>query len=136
MRNLSHEIAALLRPFMEPGSANNLTADEIREWLIGLIADYAEEYAGRPNLLGATPMWDILAADCDPERDAVFAAAILSGETVQFLVGRGRSKDVRRFGDSEFPDNPLDVIDALKARFTVTGQVAQFGREDVDAWLK
>lgn len=130
---VSRQIGELLKWATEPGSANTISGEEVRAWMSELIDDYAEEFARKPEL-AARPLWDLVAADTDPGREALFVAAVLHANGVRVAAGRGPAAAVRRFGDSEFPADATRLIDELGRRFAMTRSVT-FTRQEVDVWL-
>jgi hypothetical protein len=134
MPDIANELQRLLNDTAETGSANAWSLESVRDWLARLLADYQEEYSDAPDVLRARPMWDLAAMDTDPARDAMFIAAVFFPSNVEFVAGRGRSADVRRFGDSEFPADPANLREALRSRFPLT-KVLSLARTEVDAWV-
>jgi hypothetical protein len=124
-------ITKLLRDAHQPGT-NTLNIEGVRRGLAEYLGFHAEELISSPDLVGR-PHWELLAADTDPARPAVVGAAYFDGDRVVLASGHGDSAVIRAFGDSEFPDDPSQVLEALAARIAL-GRV-ELPRAELDAWL-
>ena len=128
-----NEIATVLSSAIEHGSGNALTLENVKHWLgeyLQLRKEEAERFPKEKN----RAHWDLLAADCDRDRDAMFLLAFFQGDTVVFLGGRGRISVVRDFAQNTFPNNPKDVLEEVSRRFWIGERVA-IELDDVVRWL-
>ena len=132
---VAEQVQHLLVRATEPGSPNTITTDEVREWLQELVADYADEYAGRPDELAKKIMWNLWGADADMSWHALFLAVVFFADRVGFICGRGPAADVRYYGESDFPKDISQLLDDIPTRFPNTTSPLYLPRKDVEAWL-
>jgi hypothetical protein len=129
-----NEIVTLLRSVSEEDSENILTPKDIRTWLAEYMRMHDAEVARFPTEISLTH-WDLLAADYDSSRNAVFVLAIFRDDSVALLAGRGSVSDVRDFGENSFPNNPELVLDDVSRRFHIGGR-SIIDRSELCRWLK
>lgn len=127
------EINGVLDAANESGSENQLSLDGVKGWLAEYLEGQTEEIARFPELEDQ-PHWDLLAADFDPEREAVFVLAFFGSGMVTLLGGRGSMADIRDFAECSFPDDPNDLLEEVFSRFTVSGR-ATLTHVDLTRWL-
>jgi hypothetical protein len=128
-----NEIAVLLQTVSENRSENILTIDQVRNWLAKYLRMHDEEITRFPEEKDL-PHWDLLAADYDTAKDAMFLLAFFKNDSVTFLAGRGSVSSVRDFGQNSFPENADKVLDDLSDRFWIAGR-ATVNRDDLVHWL-
>lgn len=135
MADVEQQLDSILAETVESGSENHLSAADVAEALEEIIAEYEEDYAEDPEALKSMAMWDLVAADADPSRDAQFLGIIIRRTEVLFASGRGKPADVRRFGDSDFRSKADKLIDELRRRFKLMSRTLVLPRSDVEAWI-
>ncbi len=116
------ELEDLLSQSAELGSRNVLSLDQVLSWIADYLAMREDEMARFPEER-EREHWDILAADYDPDRSAMFVAAYFSGLTVRFLGGLAPRAELRGYAESEFPGDPHDLLEDLDRRFGAREQV-------------
>ncbi len=127
-------VEELLLAAIEGGSANTLSCSQIREWLSGYLVGREEEVRAFPSEAGESH-WDLIAADFDSRRDALFFVAVFDGEYVDLTSGRGDGSAVRIFAEDDFPDKPMDVIPELARRFGLLGAPVTVPLADLLRWV-
>ena len=126
-------IDALVRDGSEVGSENFLTLGQVKEWLVGYMQMHEEEMRHFPAEKGR-PHWDMLIADFDPRRDAMFVVALFRENDVTLLAGRGPVSAVKDFGDNSFPKDPSRVTEEITLRFQISGR-SLVQRDELARWL-
>lgn len=129
-----NEIGAILRSASEDGSENILTPEDVQNWLAEYMQMHDKEMARFPAEKDFAH-WDLLAAEYDSSRHAVFALAFFRGDSLTFLAGRGNASDVRDFGENNFPTNPEHVLDQISSRFWIAGRLT-VTLEELNRWLE
>ncbi|MCA9042207.1 MAG: hypothetical protein KDA65_17775 [Planctomycetaceae bacterium] len=132
--NTKQNIRRLIDAEKDPTSPNQLTVDNVKDWLADYIEMRAEEIAHFPQEANKNH-WDLIAADYDSTKEALFIAAYFCSDEVTFLAGRGPVLDVRAFAQSNFPVNPDEVLDHLAQRFII-GERWTTHSDDITAWLQ
>jgi hypothetical protein len=127
------ELAQLLAASQELRSENFLTLENVRESIAEYLAMHAEEVQRFPKEK-KRPHWSLIAADYDSKKDAQFLAMHFSKDKVTFLAGRGEILKVRRFVESDFPENPNEVLPELAKLFDTSPHYATY-LSAVEEWL-
>jgi hypothetical protein len=127
------EIARRLAALTRPDSANAIAAQELRGWVAGYLRRHDDELARSPDEAGR-PHWDLWMKDFLPG-DAVFAAFVFRPGGVEFFCGTGDWYAIKRFAESEFPDDPERVPAEMRRRFAVPEASLHLGREAAAEWL-
>src|SRR6516162_6916340 len=97
-------VARLLESASDPGSKNRLDALGFRDDVAKYLGDYDSELERFPELAGRSH-FDLVMADYDLSRDAVFVAyAFEPGEIVLF-AGRGNAASVKDVCEHEAPED-------------------------------
>jgi hypothetical protein len=128
------EIESLINDTCEMDSENRLTVDDVKRWLADYLEMYEEELTRFPQERGKSH-WDMIIADYDSTREGVFVVAYFRNDAVILLSGRGAVPALREFGESTFPSDPDQVLDAAARRFTHTRHIS-IPAADLTAWLK
>ena len=126
-------IARVLEATTVPGSRNRFEAGELRELAVGYLNDYDEELARFPDLAGQAH-WNLWMNDADLN-DALFAVLIFRESGLEFFCGRGDAYAVKSFAESDFPDDPEDVLKEMRARFVVPHESVRVARQSAEEWL-
>jgi hypothetical protein len=129
-----NEIADVLHVSSEEGSENILTLEDVKDWLPKYLQMHEEDAVRFPAERNRSH-WDMIIADYDSKRDAMFILAFFDGNSATFIGGRGSSSAVRDFGDNSFPRDPNDVPDEISRRFWVGGR-ATVNLNDLLHWLE
>jgi hypothetical protein len=132
--DVAGQIAGALEAATEPKSRNAIGVGEVRVWLSDLVDDYADEFGG-PTARRDHFLWDFIVADEDAEREALYVAAVFLGGEVELAVGRGSAPDVRKFAESDFPNDPRLLIEEVATRFPVASIRLSLPRADVGEWI-
>lgn len=127
------KVSELLEAAYEDGSKNRLLPEDVRAWIDEYLDSYEEDLGRFPEERGKSH-WDILAADYDQGKDAMFLVAFFRGEAVSFISGRGRIPDVRGFGLNSFPDDPDRILIESRRRFSIADEVT-LDRSKLSDWL-
>lgn len=136
MRNseIPQMIEAIGAAASELGSRNTLSVEAVRRWLSEYLRMHDEDVGEFPDEKGADH-WDLLMADFDPTRDALFIAAVFIGGSVRIATGRGEGGLIRVFVESEFPEDPNVLIPELSRKFNVVGEPLVFDRAAFLRWV-
>ena len=118
----------------EENSGNQVAINDVRLWLTDYLEMRMEDIGQFPEEDGLDH-WDLTMADNDPSKDALFLVAVFSKERITLLGGRGPAAEVRRFAESDFPEDPTRLIPEVRRRFSITTEPAQLLREEFDTWL-
>src|ERR1041385_3418096 len=113
---MESKLKAMLDGTVEANSRNALPLQKIKQWLVGYIERYKEELTRFPEI-SAEPHFDLIMADYDQNREALFVVALFNGSQVSFVAGRGQAAAIRQFAETDFPENALEVLVELKKRF-------------------
>ena len=127
------EIERRLAATRAPGSPNGFTASEVRDFAAEYLADHDQEVADTPHLEGE-PHWNLWMADAEIE-SALFAVLLFRPGGVEFVRGTGDAFAIKRFAESDFPDDTEQVPADLARRFAVPAGGVRFGREVAEEWL-
>jgi hypothetical protein len=127
------EIAALLQATCAPGSPNRITVSQLRDWAIDYLKEYDYELQRFPDLVGQ-PHWNLWMDDSRFE-DPLFAVLIFRTDDVEFLCGTGNAFEIRTFAESEFPDDPDDILEKMKARFSIPKGSVHLNGNSTKEWL-
>lgn len=131
---MNDKIESLIQATAEPGSKNRLSLSQVRQWLSGYLEMYEEEVRRFPDLIGK-PHGDVVMADFDRNRPALFMVALFGDETVTFAFGKGESANIRSFLEQEGPADANQLIPELAARFYVSAEKLIVGRQEFADWL-
>jgi hypothetical protein len=126
-------IANQLAATPDSGSPNGITARELREWVVEYLNDYDDELARFPELSGQ-PHWNLWMRDARYE-DALFAVLIFRADAVEFFCGTGNAYEIKRVAESDFADNPDEMLEMMKARFSIPRGGVRFERQAAEKWL-
>ena len=110
-------IQRLLNIASEGSSANRLTIENVKNWLVDYLASRVDEVSLFPDQEGCDH-WDMIAADYDSTDNVQFLAAYFSSSQVTFLAGTGNPQAVRSFAENDFPENVADILPTLSERFS------------------
>jgi hypothetical protein len=127
------EIARRLTTTPAPGSPNRIRAEELKEWAVEYLACNDEELSRFPELAGQ-PHWNLWMMDARYQ-DALFAVLIFRADGVEFFCGTGNAYEVKRFAESDFPDNPDEVLGMMTARFSIPAGSVRLNRKAAEKWL-
>jgi len=116
--SVEQEIASILDKALEEGTHAIISTEDVREWLTEYLEMRKEDIDQFPEE-ATKSHWDLLAADSWLTREAAFLAALFVGDQVTLIVGRGEADRVKAFGESEFPENPEDLIIELRRNFRI-----------------
>lgn len=132
---MEQKIKAMLDSARETDSKNSLPLEKVQRWLFGYLERYDDELKRFPEI-SMEAHFDLLMADYDRLRDAVFVVALFSGNDVSFVAGRGDSTAIRQFAENDFPENTLEVIAELQKRFKMFNPPVKVSRQELNSWLK
>lgn len=128
------QLAAMLAATAEPDTRNSLSVEEVRKSFSEYLAFHADEVRELPGE-AAQPHWNLVMAEGDFDRAALFVAAVWIGEQVTLCCGFGSARDVRSFCECDFPENAADVVPTLRSRFRVQHEVVTLPKEKFERWL-
>jgi hypothetical protein len=128
------DIDDILDAIAEMGSPNRITSAELREWALEYLQDWDEEVARFPELAGECH-WNLWMADYDRNKDAFFSVMVFSPSGIELVCGRGDSRSIRVFSESEFPKSIDRLIPEMKRRFRVFHQLDALPRGVAETWL-
>lgn len=118
----------------QPGSPNEISAAEVREWTIECLRDHDQELLELPEETGQLH-WNLWMVDNGTE-DALFVVLVFRPSGIEFFCGTGGAFEIRRFAGSEFPDD-FELLSAeMRKRFTVPEESLHLSREEAEAWLE
>jgi hypothetical protein len=127
------QIALLLDTTPSADSPNRIRAQQLREWAVEYLGACDEELARFPELAGR-PHWTLWMMDARYE-DALFAVLIFRADGMEFVCGTGNAYEVKRFAESDFPDNTDELLGVMKARFSIPGRSVRVDRQAAEQWL-
>lgn len=133
MADVAVDIDRILAATGVPGSPNEFTAAEIRGLVVEYLQDYDEEVRRFPDLAGQ-PHWNLWMADARFE-DALFAVLAFRPGGVEFLCGTGDACAIKRFAESDFPDDIEQVSAELSRLVAVPAGRLHLGRQAAEGWL-
>ena len=128
------QIQSLIDSVQNGNSSNRLTLANVKGWLVEYLEMHNEEVERFPGE-SEKNHWDLIAADYDEAKDAMFMAAYFSDASVAFVSGHGNVNSVRAFAQDDFPESPEDVLDELARRF-VTSNRLNVSLRELMAWLQ
>jgi hypothetical protein len=132
---MNEKIELLINSVAEAGSRNRLSVEQIRRWLSDYLEMYQDDVKRFSDLLGK-PHTDVLMADFDKSRPALFVVAVFTEKTVTIGAGRGESSIVRNFLERESPiDAAEQMISNLASRFFVSAMKVTVSRQEFEKWL-
>jgi hypothetical protein len=82
---------------------NGYTAAELRDWAVEYLAEYDTEMRRFPEL-ARKPHWNLWMMEARSE-DALFAALVFRQGGLEFVCGTGDAFAIKRFSESDFPDD-------------------------------
>lgn len=112
-------IQSLINSVAEVGSENQLTVQQLQDWLSRFIASCVEEVSNFPEVK-EKPFVDVIVADFDLSRPAFFVVAMLNGSTMTLAAGLADAHALRTFLEHEFPDDPSQIFTELDKRFKLS----------------
>jgi hypothetical protein len=127
------EIARRLEAALSPGSPNRITAQEMRAWAVEYLDETVEELSRFTDLAGQ-PHWNLWMMDTRFE-DALFAVLIFRADDVEFFCGTGNAFQIKRFAESDYPNNPDDVLAMMTAKFSIPEGSIRLARQAAEKWL-
>lgn len=127
------DIESLINLVVETDSKNQLTIQQVQDWLARYLAAYDDELVRFPEL-AAKPYVDVIAADFVHGRPAFFIVAMLTGKTVRIAAGLADGHALRSFLEQEFPDDPGEIINELSQRFTLADRQLTVDRQAIENW--
>ena len=116
-----------------PGSPNRFTAAEIRDLAVEYLRFHDEELREFPEIAGQ-PYWNLWMADAQLE-DAQFAALVFRLGGADFLCGTGDAFAIKRFAESDFPDDVEQVPAELARLFAVPAPGLHLNHKIAEGWL-
>jgi hypothetical protein len=128
-------VSRLLESASEPGSKNQLDAFGFREDAAQYLVDYDSELEQFPELVGQ-PHFDLVMADYDLSRDAVFVAYAFQRAEMVLFAGRGSAEGVKDVCEHESPDDFDRFCKLLHDKATFSCQPVHLRRPAVVAWLQ
>jgi len=123
----------LLQAAHEDQSRNVLTEEQVKTSLNRYLAIHDEEVANFPQEANV-PHWNLLAADYDSNKEAMFLLAFFKNTSITLLTGRGSGESVREFSLNDFPTDSKMILDEVVSRFWIAGQ-ATITYESLTSWL-
>ena len=105
----------------------------LKQWAIEYLNDQDEELARFPDLAGQAH-WNLWMMDARYQ-DALFAVLIFRRDGMEFFCGTGNAYEVKRFAESDFPDNPDEVFGMMGAKFSIPEGSVRFDRRAAEKWL-
>ena len=127
------EVARRLAAALRPGSPNAITAAELREWAVEYLRDHDQEAAESPHI-ARDPHWNLWMMDARFE-DALFIVLVFRPGGLEFLCGTGDAFAVKRFAESDFPDDVEQLPAEMARLFEVPEDSLHLSREQAEAWL-
>jgi hypothetical protein len=132
-RDIGAEIAARLEQTCRQGSPNQFPAGKIPALACKYLDEQDTELQRFPELVGKAH-WNLWMADVEPE-DAVFVVLIFRAEDLEFFCGTGNAYDVRTFAESDFPEDPAELLVAMSTRYSIPSGNVHFSRSAAEKWL-
>jgi hypothetical protein len=134
-RPVGAEIERRLRDARAPGSANRITARQLREWTRNYLKSRDEDIKLHPEAAG-WPHWDLWMMDREWE-NALFAVISFwpPPRGIEFFCGTGGSSPVRAFCEHDAPDDPAGLFDQMRGRFRVPRGRLRVNRGAAERWL-
>jgi len=78
--------------------------------------------------------WNLWMMDARLE-DALFATLIFRPTGIEFLCGIGDAFEIKRFAESDFPDDVEQLVGEMTRLFSVPTSSVLLSRGDAEAWL-
>lgn len=131
--SVADDIADRIAATRVPGSPNNFTVPELRELVVEYLGRHDEEL-GEQCFLKYQPHWNLWMSDGRLE-DALFVVLVFRSDSMEFVCGTGPAFDIRHFAESDFPDDPEQVVVQLSRRFRVPMGAVRFPHAAAVPWL-
>jgi hypothetical protein len=128
------EVSRLLESVCESNSRNQLTASEVRDHAVEFLTDYDSELERFPELVGQTH-FELIVADSDPGRDAVFVAYFFRPQLLELIAGRDAGFDLPSFVEQELAEDTDEAADSLSERARFSAPPLQMQRQLAVEWL-
>jgi hypothetical protein len=119
---------------MRAGQRNRLTAFDVRDHAGEFLTDYDFEIERFPHLAGKTH-FEVVMADYDLEREAVFVAYLFRPQILELIAGRGDAFALRTFVEGDLPLNPDKAADSLRKRAHFSVAPVHIQRRLAVQWL-
>lgn len=132
---MNEKINRLVNEVAEPESINRLSVEQIHQWLSDYLEMREEDNKRFPEQAESVHA-DILMADFDPNRLALFIVANFVSDQVTIAAGRGVASNVRMFLERDFPTDASQIIEQLKSRFILGEMRISVSYQDLAAWLR
>lgn len=132
---MNDQLKSLIAATVEAGSRNQISIEEICDWLTEYLEMYQQD-VNRFSELAGKPHADVSLTDFDQNRPALFVVALFADDTVTIAAGRGDSSSVRGFLERSFPEDARQIIPELAARFMVANQRVSVSRQEFEGWLR
>ena len=127
------EIERRLEATVPIDSPNRIMFQDLRNDALEYLAHHDEDVAQHPWVAGL-PHWDLWYLDARYE-DTMFIVLVFLPEGLEFFCGTGHAFAVRRFADSDEPDDPREVFAAMSEQFNIPEGVLRLDRSAGEAWL-
>jgi len=127
------EVARRLATTLRPGSPNEVAAADLRQWAVEYLTEDDGELSRSPELAGK-PHWNLWMMDARSE-DALFAVLVFRPGGVEFFCGTGDAFAIKRFAESDFPDDVEQLPAEMARLFAVSEGSLHLSREEGEAWL-
>jgi hypothetical protein len=128
------DVSRLLETVCESNSRNQITASEVRDHAVEFLTDYDSEIERFPDLAGQTH-FDLIMADYDPGRDAVFVAYFFRPQLLELIAGRDTGFDLRSFVEQELAEDTDEAVDSLPEWARFSAAPMQIQRRLAIQWL-
>jgi hypothetical protein len=134
MNSIEDPLGQKLGAVAVPGSDNRITIAELREWVLEYLRDWDEEVGRFPEL--ATDLhWNLWMADYDLDKDAMWVAIVFRPAGIDLACGTGNGYSVRRFVESDSPQDADGIFPELTKRFSDNYQTEAITRALAESWL-
>src|SRR5262249_16297320 len=122
------DVARRLAAALRPGSPNGITAAQLPGWAVGYPRGRDPEGTGTPHVPGE-PHRNLWMMDVRYE-DALFAVLVFRPGEMEFFCGTGDAFAIKRFAESDFPEDVEQVRAEMVRCFTVPEDSLLLGREE------
>src|SRR5215468_3821241 len=127
-------ISRLLESASEPGSKNRLDTFRFRDGAAQYLGDYDSELERFPLLVGQ-PHFNLVMADYDLSRDAVFVAYAFEPGELLLFAGRCSAAAVKDVCEHESPDDFEKFCQLLRDKASFSCPPVRLPRPAAIAWL-
>jgi hypothetical protein len=127
------EIDRRLAAVRVANSRNSMSASELRGWTVDHLSEYDQELVRFPESAGKSH-WNLWMIDTEFE-DALFAVLVFHPSEVEFFCGTGNAFAIKRFAETNFPDEVEQLLAEMARAFSVPEGSLHLVREEAEAWL-